>query len=66
VRRDPAGDQVERIVSLAAPVSALRAGDMTGDHIDDLIVLEGDAVTSLVVYPQCTNRDVACLKGEQP
>lgn len=61
VRHDVGGVVVDRLASTGAQISALRAGDVTGDQVDDLLLLEGDAVTSLVVYPQCTSRDaVSC------
>jgi len=46
----------------AANLSALRTGDVTGDGVDDVIAVQGDAgARSLVVFPQCTSRDLACL-----
>lgn len=58
---------VERLVSTGADISALRAGDVTGDQVDDLLLLEGTSVTSLLVYPQCTSREAAsCHVGEAP
>jgi hypothetical protein len=52
---------VERLANTTAPVRAIRTGDVTGDKVDDVLLLEGDAATSLVVYPQCTSRDaMAC------
>lgn len=53
--------QVERLASTTALIRAIRTGDVTGDKIDDVLLLEGDAATSLIVYPQCTSRDAnAC------
>ncbi|HEY5949465.1 MAG TPA: VCBS repeat-containing protein, partial [Kofleriaceae bacterium] len=63
VRRTAAGDVVERLAALAGAVTALRAGDVTGDGVDDLVMIEGDPVRSLVVYRQCTNRDATCVEG---
>ena len=57
VRHAAAGVVVERLVNTGTEISALRAGDVTGDRVDDLLLLEGDAVTSLVVYPQCSSRE---------
>lgn len=53
--------RVERLASTTALIRAIRAGDVTGDKIDDVLLLEGDAAISLIVYPQCTSRDAnAC------
>jgi hypothetical protein len=63
VHRDSAGDSVSRLAALGGIVSALRAGDVTGDGVDDLVMIEGDAVRSLLVYRQCTNRDTSCVEA---
>lgn len=63
VRRDAAGHSVDRMITTGAALTTLRAGDVTGDRVDDLVLLEGDSVTSLVVYPQCTSRDAASCRG---
>jgi hypothetical protein len=59
VHRGADGVVVDRLASTGATISALRAGDVTGDDVDDLLLLEGDTVTSLLVYPQCTSREAA-------
>lgn len=39
----------------------LRAGDVTGDALDDLLVLDReDGLARIRVYPQCNTRDAAC------
>lgn len=46
-----------RLADVRVPLRALRAGDVTGDGVDDLV---GIAVSgSLYVAPQCTSRDPA-------
>jgi hypothetical protein len=65
VRRTADGDVVNRIAALASDVSSLRAGDVTGDGVEDLVMIEGDAVRSLLVYRQCTSRDVACMEASR-
>ncbi|HEY5926165.1 MAG TPA: VCBS repeat-containing protein [Kofleriaceae bacterium] len=57
------GDVIERLATSGAVLNTLRAGDVTGDHVDDLVLLEGDTVTSLVVYPQCTSRDASTCRS---
>jgi hypothetical protein len=56
-------EEVERLATTGAQLTMLRAGDVTGDRVDDLVLLEGDGVTSLVVFPQCTSRDLATCHG---
>jgi hypothetical protein len=55
--------QVDRVATRGSIVTAIRAGDVNGDHLDDLVLLEGDVVSNLVVYAQCSNRDQACIGG---
>ena len=44
------------------PLRAIRAGDVTGDGVGDLVgITGGDAGKALVVFPQCSSRDLACL-----
>lgn len=54
---------VERLANTTAPVRAIRAGDVTGDKVDDVLLLEGDAATSLIVYPQCTSREASACRA---
>ncbi len=63
VRRGEAGNDIERLATTGDQLDMVRAGDVTGDHVDDLVLLAGDGVTSLVVFPQCTSRDVATCHG---
>jgi hypothetical protein len=40
---------------------SLAVSDVTGDGVDDVVTVQGDGSTSaLVVFPQCTTRDVSC------
>jgi hypothetical protein len=59
VHRGSEGLIVDRLATTGAEISAIRAGDVTGDQIEDLLLLEGTAATTLIVYPQCTSRDAA-------
>jgi hypothetical protein len=54
---------VERLATTTVPVRAIRAGDVTGDKVDDVLLLEGDAATSLIVYPQCTSREATACRA---
>lgn len=63
VYRGSAGYEIERLATTGAELTMLRAGDVTGDRVDDLVLLEGDGVTSLVVFPQCTSRDLTTCHG---
>jgi hypothetical protein len=65
VRRTADGDVVDRLAALGSDIASLRAGDVTGDGVDDLVMIEGDAVRSLLVYRQCTSRDVACMEASR-
>lgn len=43
-------------------LTSLQIGDVTGDLVDDVIGIEGEAgARSVVVFKQCTNRDKACV-----
>lgn len=63
VHRDATGaDIVDRLALSGAPIVQVRAGDVTGDGIDDLVLVEGEpGAQSLLVYPQCGSRDVGCI-----
>jgi hypothetical protein len=63
VHRGASGDVVDRLASIGDDLGMLRTGDVTGDHVDDLVLLGGEGVTSLVVFPQCTSRDAASCQG---
>jgi hypothetical protein len=65
VQRTASGTIVDRLATTGAELYALRAGDVTGDRVDDLVLLEGRSVTSLVVYPQCTSREARTCRGEE-
>ncbi len=55
-------DQV--LAHSASTLTQLQVGDVTGDGVDDVVAVVGDAGSqSLVVFPQCTSRDLACLQS---
>ena len=59
---------VTALTHIAGALGAIQVGDVTGDGVDDVIGLEGEAGgRSLVVFPQCTSRDSAtCARtGEE-
>jgi hypothetical protein len=42
---------------------SLRVDDVTGDGVDDVVAVQGDgSASALVVFPQCTTRDVAACR----
>jgi hypothetical protein len=42
-------------------LNSVRVGDVTGDGVEDMVLLEGEnGAQTLVVYPQCSSRDTAC------
>ena len=44
----------------AAPLHYVRAGDINGDGLDDVIGIAGDTgAQTLVVFPQCSSRDLS-------
>lgn len=63
VRNTSGSPEVTRLANVSGIVSGIQVGDVTGDGVDDLLVLEGDVSRSLLIYPQCTNRDLTCIKG---
>src|SRR5205823_483300 len=62
---DAAGYHAEKLAHLPDRVTRLQLGDVTGDGIDDVVALAGDAgAQSLVVLRQCTSRDItACQRS---
>jgi hypothetical protein len=59
------GVHVDVFARLRGSLSSLEVGDVTGDRIPDILGIEGEAgARSLVVFPQCTNRDTACVGAE--
>ena len=54
-------------VELAQGVAlrGLRVDDVTGDGVDDVVAVQGDgSASALVVFPQCTSRDLATCRTE--
>lgn len=59
VRRGPDGLDIEPLVHASATLTAIRVGDVTGDGVADVVGLEGVVgARSLVVYPQCSSREL--------
>jgi len=49
------------IASGLAALRAIEVGDVTGDGVDDIVALQGDAGSrSITVLAQCSSRDLAC------
>lgn len=64
VRRDASGLSIDPLAHTASSLAAIRVGDVTGDGVADVVALEGaPGAQSLIVYPQCSSRDVACQLG---
>lgn len=62
VYRDAGGYHDEVLAHSTSALSQIQIGDVTGDGLDDVVALDGDAGShSLVVFPQCSSRDLACL-----
>ena len=60
VHHGTAGLEIEALAHTTATLGAVRTGDVTGDGVDDVLVLDGDSgAQSLVVYPQCSSRTLA-------
>ncbi len=64
IHRGVAGLEVT-VLARTQRLGALRIGDVTGDGLDDVIAIEGDSgAQSLVVFPQCSSRNLgACARG---
>ncbi len=56
------GDLAATELAQGVALRSLRVGDVTGDGVDDVVAVQGDASASaVVVFPQCTSRDLgAC------
>ena len=49
------------IASGLGPLRAIQVGDVTGDGVDDIVAIRGDAgARSLTVLVQCDSRDLTC------
>jgi hypothetical protein len=58
------GTQVSLLARMSSKVDRVRVGDVTGDRVDDVLVVEGDSgAQSLVVFPQCSSRQLAACTG---
>ena len=68
-RIEPAnGDRVTALATgLPGRLELLRAGDINGDGVDDVVVIHGaPGAQTLGVLQQCTTRDAACVVQEAP
>ena len=65
IHRGEAGLEVTVLGRTQTRLGAVRIGDVTGDGLDDVIAIEGDSgAQSLVVFPQCSSRNLAaCSRG---
>jgi hypothetical protein len=61
VTRDGSGLHADALAH-GTGLHAIKVGDVTGDGVDDVVAVQGDGgAQSLVVYPQCTTRNLdAC------
>ncbi|MDB4956870.1 MAG: hypothetical protein JWO36_4439 [Myxococcales bacterium] len=71
VHHEADGFHADALVHSASNVtwSAVRAGDVTGDGVDDVLIVDGDKGSrSLFVYRQCTSHDTSGCKtdGSKP
>lgn len=58
------GGEVGLLGRTASKIDRLRAGDVTGDGVDDVLAIEGESgAQSLVVVPQCSSREQAACTG---
>jgi hypothetical protein len=66
VYHDESGFHAEPLAHVAAPLTAIEVGDVTGDGVEDVVATAGDRGSqSLIVFPQCTTRTAAtCGKGD--
>jgi len=65
VARDASGGlEISVLARTSEAVGAIRIGDVTGDEVDDVLAIVGESgVQSLVVYPQCSSRELALCGG---
>ena len=67
ITRRVSGDDVVLLARTSTAIGRLHAGDVTGDRVDDVLVIEGESgAQSLVVFPQCSSRDAAVCTGGTP
>lgn len=67
VRRTPSGLSVTELARVPEVLEAIRAGDVTGDGVDDIAAISVDhGAETLEVFRQCSSRDAgACTGGGQ-
>jgi len=62
VYHDATGYHDQLLALTTSSMSQIQVGDVTGDGLDDVVALDGDPGSrSLIVFPQCSSRDLACL-----
>jgi hypothetical protein len=60
----PGGAFVATELAQGVSLRSLRVDDVTGDGVDDVVTVQGDgSASALVVFPQCTTRDVATCRS---
>lgn len=60
VTRGSSGFTAEELGRTAKDLRALRVGDVDGDGLDDIVAVAGEpGVQTLVVFPQCSSRELA-------
>ncbi|MGE0551037.1 MAG: FG-GAP repeat domain-containing protein [Kofleriaceae bacterium] len=59
------GPTIETLAHTTTHLTAVRVGDVTGDGVDDIVAIEGEAgAQSMMIYPQCSSRTAdACRLG---
>ncbi|MGE0872874.1 MAG: FG-GAP repeat domain-containing protein [Kofleriaceae bacterium] len=65
IRHTDAGPAVEPLAHTTTHLTAIKVGDVTGDGVDDVVAIEGEAgAQAMLVYPQCSSRTAeACRLG---
>jgi hypothetical protein len=59
------GSVASAVVTVPRKLEIIQLADVTGDHVDDLVALDGTGgISSLQVYPQLTTREKAACVGQ--
>ncbi len=63
---DETGTHASLLRRVPRALTSLQVGDVTGDGVDDLVAVEGEAGSrTAVVIQQCTNRDTKCIDAKE-